>query len=348
MTQLLRTSARYLFELAKRRLKTSPWLRSLVYDQTNRQVFTGLEWHEKMLADAVRTRAYRKGIASVVKRGDVVVDLGTGTGILAMFAAASGARQVYAIDHSDFIRVAEEIGRSNGFGNIRFVQKNSRDFECPEPADVIVHEQMGHTIFGENMVYNLLDLKRRALKPGGKIAPARFELFAGPVRLKDEYRIPHLWEIGDAGIDLSFLEPHPLIAPYRNSGHGRRLLAGFEVACWLAPPQPVITLDMNEIESESDIPVHHTVTWRVDTDGMLDGICFYFKAEFEDGTSFDTSPLSRKTSWDNLLLRTPHTPLFAGSAFTRTLDLDPLTEWGSWRVREPSSTAVPAPEARPG
>ena len=67
-------------ESAKKLAKMSPRVTAYAYDLINRQVFTDLAWHERMLADRVRIDAYRKGISGSVKPGDVVIDLGTGTG----------------------------------------------------------------------------------------------------------------------------------------------------------------------------------------------------------------------------------------------------------------------------
>ena len=94
-----------------------------------------------------------------VQAGDVVLDLGTGTGLLALMASRAGASKVYAVEHSDFIDVAREIAAHNGFTNIEFVRANSRDFTPPEPIDVVLHEQMGDELFNENMLENVLDLR---------------------------------------------------------------------------------------------------------------------------------------------------------------------------------------------
>lgn len=334
MSPLANRLLRRLLGAVKAQLKKSATLQAMVYDQQNRETFSGLEWHEKMLADRVRVHSYREAIGHAVKPGDTVIDLGTGSGILAMFAARAGAKRVYAIDHSSFIGVAVEIGRANGFEQITFVQANSRDFVCPERVDLIVHEQMGHTLFGENMIANLLDLKRRALKPGGRILPAHFELFAAPVSLKEEYRRPFIWQIEETGLDLSFLQESPSIDPYVAADHRCRLLKGFEVASFLAEPKAIITFDMNRLDAEDGIAQPQAVAWKILEDGVVDGVCFYFRVRFEDGTSFDTSPFSTQTSWENLLLRTDLAPVSAGTEWTRLLQLNPLTQWARWRVVE--------------
>jgi type I protein arginine methyltransferase len=323
---------RALLRLAKSLLKRFPALQKLRYDLFNQEVFSGLDWHERMLTDTVRVEAYRKGIRSAVAPGDVVIDLGTGTGILASFAATAGARVVYAIDHSDFIAIAAEIAARHNVTNITFVQTNSRDFVCPEPADLIIHEQMGHAIFEENLLQNLLDLKRRALKPNSRILPGRFALLAAPVALKDEYRKPFLWEVQVPGFDLAFLEQHEPLARYRTVDHCHRLLKGFEVESFLARPHTLLSFDINDLASEHDLVTTHDVQWRIDTAGTIDGVCFFFRTMFDDGTTFDTSPFSRQTNWENALIRTTRVPLAAGDTIDHTIHLDPLTHRTKWRV----------------
>lgn len=57
-----------------------------------------LELQRRMVADRPRTDAFAAAIREVVRPTDTVLDVGTGTGILAMLAARAGARKVYAID----------------------------------------------------------------------------------------------------------------------------------------------------------------------------------------------------------------------------------------------------------
>ena len=58
-----------------------------------RHTFNNLYLHEQMLADAVRLRAYHRAIQRYVTSQDCVVDIGTGTGVLAFFAAARESPQ---------------------------------------------------------------------------------------------------------------------------------------------------------------------------------------------------------------------------------------------------------------
>lgn len=71
--------------------------------------------HEEMLKDEVRTSTYRDAIMQNrhLFRDRVVLDVGVGTGILAMFAAQAGARRVIGIDMSNIIERAAEVVKAN-------------------------------------------------------------------------------------------------------------------------------------------------------------------------------------------------------------------------------------------
>ena len=59
-----------------------------MYDHTPVDTLT---FHHSMLLDEVRTSSFLQAILQTVRPGDVVLDIGYGTGILAMFAWLAGA-----------------------------------------------------------------------------------------------------------------------------------------------------------------------------------------------------------------------------------------------------------------
>ena len=73
-----------------------------------------------MLKDSVRTDSYRDFIYENKRlfKDKVVLDVGCGTGILSMFCAKAGAKQVIAVDNSNIIDRAKEIVWENGFGDV--------------------------------------------------------------------------------------------------------------------------------------------------------------------------------------------------------------------------------------
>ena len=69
--------------------------------------YAQIEIHDEMVGDIVRTDTFRKAIFEDVK-GCVVIDVGAGTGILSLFSVEAGAKQVYAIEASDIIKVCRD------------------------------------------------------------------------------------------------------------------------------------------------------------------------------------------------------------------------------------------------
>jgi type I protein arginine methyltransferase len=146
----------------------------------------GDDFHGLLLGDELRMRAYRRAIDEVVAPGDVVVDLGTGTGVLARGALAAGAARVYAVERdAALLDQATAAATEAGMGD-RFVPVPglSFDVELPERVDVIISEILGNLVDNEDCVRVLADAVRRFLVPGGRLLPRRVERYLVPVEAR--------------------------------------------------------------------------------------------------------------------------------------------------------------------
>ena len=99
-----------------------------------------------MLSDSVRTSSYRDAL---VKNPDslrdaLVLDIGCGTGILSMFDAQAGAKDVLGVECSDIIYKAMDIVRENKMDDkVKLVKGRLEENELPyEKYDIIVSEWM--------------------------------------------------------------------------------------------------------------------------------------------------------------------------------------------------------------
>ncbi len=302
-------------------------------DVYNTGEFDNIYEHEKMLADRSRVDTYKKAIIKHIGPNDTVIDLGTGSGILSFFAAQNNAKKIYAIDHGNIIALAKEISARNGFDNIVFEKANSRTFNPPEKVDVILHEQIGDDLFDENMIENILDLKQRALKKGGRILPGKFELYLEPVSLKAEYRVPYIWEQKLYGIDFSSLKGDPLTKRFKSGDHHMMYIAPNSVDFLLCEPEPVLSFDMND----DNHPISYRIKpqkKRVLRPGIMDGVCLYFKIIFDDEISFTTIPLDveRCYSWSNRFFRTERTPYHINDIISYNVKMDNPLIANTWAL----------------
>ncbi len=134
--------------------------------------------HRAMLDDRTRTARYLAAIRETVRPGDVVLDIGTGTGILAMAAARKGAR-VYAVEAGGMAATARLAFAQNDLADrITLIEGWSTRISLPEKADVLVAEIIGNDPLAENVAEVFADACRRLLKTDARLIPRRVRLWA--------------------------------------------------------------------------------------------------------------------------------------------------------------------------
>jgi protein arginine N-methyltransferase 1 len=230
--------------------------------------------HVAMLDDRERTAAYLEAIGRVVRPGDVVLDLGTGSGVLAVAAARAGARRVYAVEASGVGRLARAVFEANGVADrVTLVPGWSTQVSLPEPADVLVSETIGNEPLGERMLEAVLDARRRLLAPGARLVPRALRLRAAPVSLPDGVR--RRWGTDAAaaddwrawyGVDLA-----PLLGGDGDGAPRLRTVRADEAAGWtaLGEPREVAGLDLGTMTS---LVVDGAGTCRATSDGRVDAV----------------------------------------------------------------------------
>jgi protein arginine N-methyltransferase 1 len=286
----------------KRWLRRRPKVDELVYRSSNELGFEKLISHDVMLADKARVSAYEKAIAANVREGDVVVDLGTGTGILAFIAQRQSPGVVYGIDHGP-LELAQALAEANGLDSIRFQRVHSRDFQPPEPVDVIIQEQIGNKVFEERMISNVTELRDRVLRTGGRILPNRIDVFFEPVEMVSREVVPLIWEHEIAGVDFS--SARDFAAKQQRYPGIFQIEAGW-AARLLSHPAPAISFDLETVELE-EIPTRLDISRVAVVDGVQHGFLGYFTLRFDDVNSLTNDPFApgeRGICWPPMLLRT--------------------------------------------
>ncbi len=139
------------------------------------RVFTSYDV-QTCLYDTARVELFETALSKAVRPGDVVVDGGSGTGLLGLLAAKMGAARVYCVElNPEFAAIIDQNAIRNGMQDrVIVLNDDATTVELPEPVDVIVSEVMSTAFFYEPQLAIMENL-RRHLRPGGVIIPTACE-----------------------------------------------------------------------------------------------------------------------------------------------------------------------------
>lgn len=251
--------------------------------------------HRWLLSDELRTVAFRDAIRQAVKPGDVVVDLGSGSGILAFFAAEAGASRVHAIERQHMADAVALIARHNGYDDrVTVVHDYSLKATIPEKANVLVTETLGNFGLEEQIAGLTIDARRRYLAPNAILIPQRVVLFAVPVELPESFaRFVEWWSETRYGVDFK---------PLRTFASNMVYAADVSERAHLALPSPIIDLDLRIIET-ADAGGHAVFT--ATRDGVVHGFAGWFEATLAPGIVI-SNPLPHDTHWQQAFLPLEH------------------------------------------
>ena len=277
-----------------------------------------LDYHRELLNDELRTNAFREAIAKTVRPGDVVIDLGCGSGILSYFACEAGAARVYAIDATRMADVASFLARHLGFADrITVINKESREVELPERANVLVSETLGVTGFDEGIAGSVKDARARLLTPDARVIPCRLGVSLVPVELDYDYdKHVAFWSEPRYGFDLS---------PLRLFASNSIAFAHIRGNAHLAPPAEMFSLVIGGATEATG-----QARFEVQRDGFLHGFGGFFTTTLADGITL-TNARARETSWSQALLplEVP-VQVHAGALIDVELQMDDGRSW-RWR-----------------
>lgn len=248
-----------------------------------------LKFHRMLVKDQYRMTQYRQAINLAVRPNDVVLDIGTGSGILAFFSCLAGAKHVYAVEQSESIALARQLAKANQFDErITFIKDDVRNICLPEAVDVITSELISKAVIGQKMAHTIGLCRDRFLKPSGRIVPERVELQLAPVQAETIYHSLAYPEQHLYGLDFG--------AASRLSCHNP---ASFKIV-----PENLLTTGQTAYtyqayQSRPDERVRATVTFDIDTPGTLHGYCAWFQATLFEQVTLANDPPGIP-AWDHL------------------------------------------------
>ncbi len=256
--------------------------------------------HIRMLNDRARTASYQQAIRETVTPGDVVVDVGTGTGVLAVTAALAGAGHVYAIEGSRMGRLAQQAFAANGLSDrITLVEGRSAHVDLPEKADVLVSEIIGNDPLDEAILETTSDAVKRLLKPDARLIPESLRIYGLPVSIPAEWLAEHVFtaQAADRWQSWYDMDFSVLTATAKQQSHS--LFANtYKTRDWPRLSEPVLLAELDlqlanhqEVETAAVVPVTES--------GELNGIIVFFETWLSRSIHFSIHPskATPENSW---------------------------------------------------
>ena len=258
-----------------------------------------------MLADDVRTGTYQKAMLDNREdfEGKVVLDVGTGTGILAFFACQAGAKKVYAVDASDSADVARTISEANGYGDrVEVIKGKIEEIELPEKVDIIISEPIGFLLVHERMLESYAAARERFLKPGGVMFPTTGSIFLAPITdaalyQEQEEKIVFWNQTDFYGIDMTCVLPRANIEYF-----SQPVVGYFDPSTIVSSGRTKHTVDFRAVLPEELHEFTVEFAFRVDKTSIMHGLGGWFDIDFqgsdpEKKVVLSTAPDKPGTHW---------------------------------------------------
>lgn len=279
-----------------------------------------------MIVDVERFRAYQQAIASAVRPGDAVAEIGCGPGVFSLLACQAGARRVYAIDTAPVVEIGRQLAALNGFSDrIEFIQNDSRKTSLPERVNVIISDVRGAVPLFEHAISIIEDARKRFLTDDGTLIPQRDTLKAAIIEAPVQYeRIISPWRTLDPHLPLDLSAPLNLVV---NQEYYHLY---FRPEQLLTEPQSWCVLDYQRGAAKNGAA---ELNFRTARPGNGHGICIWFDAELLSDFGYSTGPGTPTTGISGqLFLPWPEpTPLLEGQAVKVVLHADLVRNDYVWR-----------------
>ncbi len=248
-------------------------------------------WHFSMLNDIERNDAFSATLDRVVSPGAHVLDIGSGTGLLAMMAAKAGAGHVFTCEENPLLaELARQIVARHGLSAVvTVIPKRSTDLrvgiDLPRPADLIISEVVDCGLIGEGVLPTIRHARCHLLAPGGTLVPQSARIMGA---LVDSIAIDRLNRVGSAGgFEVS------LFNKVATRGHFPVRLHTWPHR-WLSKPTELVGFDF---AGDALADGHVETEFRVSSSGQAHMMVAWFEMTLTNGITLRNSPDNLASHW---------------------------------------------------
>jgi hypothetical protein len=256
---------------------------------------TGMDYYGELLDGEVRIDAFRQAIEARVKEGDRVLDLGTGLGTYAFFAARAGAGKVWGVDHDPVVHVAESLAEANGLGReIEFLRGKVPGVDLPRDVDLLIFEDFPVPLMNRETWQLLSHVQQEVLVPTGTMIPLAARLNLALVQSEEIATriVPRaVRDLDRFGLRWEALQGFLANTP-RKGMLTEDALVGAPVAGDTLPLMP--------LPGAADLRVEGA--WDADTFGTVHALALWFDLEVLPGHWISNAPGPDTEAWGQWLL----------------------------------------------
>lgn len=254
-------------------------------------------WHFLIPRDRGRNDAYEQALLRAIRPGCRVLEIGTGTGLLAMMAARAGAIVVTCEADPAIASAARDVIAANGYADrVTVVNSHSTALE-PERdmgglADILVSEIVSNDLLSEGVLAAHEDAVARLLTREAVVIPPRGSIRVALARdLRG--RSPRLGEA--SGFDLSAF--NRLAAP------NEMIRVGMDQVALCSEPVDLFSFDFATTDRRKPERRELEIASQ---GGRVDGIVQWIALEMDAVGRYENRPQSGTAScWGALLWRFP-------------------------------------------
>lgn len=234
-------------------------------------------YHVPMMNDARRNMAWDAALRRAIRPGMLVLEIGTGAGMLALMAARAGARVVTCEMNPITAGMARELIARNGYADrITVVDGQSHRLamgpQLDRRADMLICDIFGDELLDFDPLPAIADAQSRLLAPGAPVMPMAVSLRAALADWCDHPRVGRIDAV--CGFDLAPFEdflPAALSRPVDTPGL-TLLSDGADLFRFVFGAPPFLASDRTCLACpvQADGEVNTIVRWiRLDLDDQI-------------------------------------------------------------------------------